>query len=377
MPTTANMSLVYPADHTETDTWGPILNTLFGVIDEHDHSVGKGVKVPSGGLKINADVSWSFGGTQYAITDMKALDFTPVAASGITSYSSALFVNSSDSNNLYFRNSGGTNVKITDGGTLNISIVGGIGGDYQTVGALFSFDDATDSYWAQQQGSPRPWARLRVGDVDIYETAASISNRVRLKSPSALAASYDITWLAALPASTMPLQVSNAGVLSASNTFAGELTAPDFNYTTAQNLILPASMAEDRLGTHTKSTGASSGAMNRFLIAASANPLVWPLPTRVGDRITGYTLYVRKRTDNTNTIASRIFYTTSSNGIETGGSAGTSSAANAPGYVTLTESTTLDHTAADIQFYLVFTPGGGVTPNADEVFHVSLNLTRP
>jgi hypothetical protein len=223
MTTTPNMSLVLPTDHGSADVWDSILDTVFGLLDSHDHTSGKGVQVPSAALKINADVSWSFGGTNYALKDAKAIDFTPVTAASIAALSSALYVDSSDSE-LHFLDASARNIKITNAGVLNVSIVGGIGGDYSSVGALFSFDDATDSYWAQQQGSPRPWARLRVGDVDIYQTAASITNRVRLKSPAALGASYDVTWPAAVPGSTSAMQMSSAGVLTVSNTFANAIT---------------------------------------------------------------------------------------------------------------------------------------------------------
>lgn len=212
----ANMGLTYPTNHGSSGVWDVILATLFDAVDAHDHTTGKGVRIPSGGIQVDDDIAMALGGTSFAFTDVLALAFRPVATSLVAGYSSALFANSAD-NNLYFRNSGGTNVKITDGATLNISLAGGIGGDYASVGALFSFDDATDSYWAQQQGSPRPWARLRVGDVDIYETAASIANRVRLKSPSALATSYDLTLPTGLPATTRGLSVSSTGVVTAAD----------------------------------------------------------------------------------------------------------------------------------------------------------------
>ena len=220
MTTTPLMGLVLPTDQGSFNVWDVILDTAFGLIDGHDHSTGKGAKVPSGGLNINADVSWSSGGVSRAITDLKAIDFTPSAASGMTSLAGALYIDSAD-NELYYRTMLGVNIKVTLGAGLNVAaFAGGIGGDYISASALLSYDAATLSYWLQQPGAPRPWARLRSGDVDIYETAASIVNRVRLKSPAALAASYDVTWPAAVPGSTSLVQMSSAGVLSANNTVA-------------------------------------------------------------------------------------------------------------------------------------------------------------
>lgn len=223
MPTTPNMSLVLPVDHGDDSVWGSLLATVFDLLDSHNHVSGAGVPVPSAGLRINADISWSYLGTYYAIKDAKAIDFQPTTAASVSALSSALWVSSVDSE-LHFLDASARDVKLTNGGAINVSLVGGIGGDYSSVSALLSFDDATDSYWLQQQGSPRPWARARVGDVDIYETAASIVNRVRLSSPAALAASYALTFPAALPGSTSVLQVSSAGAITASNTIANAVT---------------------------------------------------------------------------------------------------------------------------------------------------------
>lgn len=224
-PPSTNMGIILPTDHDDNDVWDVILDEALGiVVDRHDHTTGKGVKIPSAALNINADVSWSSSGTPRAITDLKAIDFFPTATSSVAALAGALFLDSGDSE-LYWRTTTGVNVKITAGAALNVAaFAGGIGGDYVVSGALVSYDDALDSYLFQQQGAPRPWARMRSGDVDIYETAASITNRVRLQSPAALAASYALTFPAALPGSTQLAQVSSTGAITASNTVANAAT---------------------------------------------------------------------------------------------------------------------------------------------------------
>jgi len=221
MPTTANMTLVLPTEGDSNDIWDTILNTAFGLIDEHDHTTGKGVKVPSAALNINADVSWASGGVNYAITDAKAVDFAAVAATSVSSLAGALFVNSSDANNLYFRTVSGTNVKITDGTTLNVSIVGGIGGDYSSIGALLDYDDATDTYRFRQQTSAavRQYAKMANADIKLFEYIAAggasvPTNAVTLKSPAALGAGYSVTFPAAVPASTNLVTMTSAGALA-------------------------------------------------------------------------------------------------------------------------------------------------------------------
>jgi hypothetical protein len=120
------------------------------------------------------------------------------------------------------------NVKITNGAGLNLSATGGIVGDYAAKAAEVAYDDANDRYTFKQENSAgvRQWARLDAADVDIYEYKAAgdttnITKRVRLKSPAALANSYDVTMPAALPGSQLVLQLDASGNVVASNTFPG------------------------------------------------------------------------------------------------------------------------------------------------------------
>lgn len=213
------MNLVYPQVGDTQDVWGVVLNALLGAngggIEAHNHSSGQGNPIPSSALAINADVSWA----SSAITALKTIEFTEVAPASVTSYVDAIYVSSTD-HNLYFLNNSNVPVQITEGNTLNISLVGGIGGDYSTVNALLSYNDASKNYWLQQEGSPRAWAGLQTGDIQLFQKAISISNAVTLKSPGSLAASYTVTWPAALPASTSLMQISSAGVMTASNALA-------------------------------------------------------------------------------------------------------------------------------------------------------------
>lgn len=231
MPTTSNMNLILPEEGGSADVWDTLLNDVFELIDQHDHTTGKGARIPSAALRINADVSWASLGTNYSITDTKALDFAPQAAADVAGYASALFVSSAD-NNLYFRNSLGTNVKVTDGSTLNVSIVGGIGGDYSTVGALVDYDDANDTYRFRQETalSVRQYAKVATADLILREYIAAGGavppvNTVTVKSPSALAGSYALTMLAALPAATQPLTVSATGQVEHGVSFAMDADA--------------------------------------------------------------------------------------------------------------------------------------------------------
>ena len=214
MATSPNMGFIEPTDHGSTSTWGAALNAALDLIDAHDHTTGKGVKIPSAALNVNSDVAWSSSGSNFAISSLKAIDFAAVSTSAVSGFAGALFVNSAD-NELYYRTIGGSNVKLTNGASLNVaSFVGGIGGDYSAVGALESFDDATKRYLFQSEGSPRSWSGVAHADIDLYEKAVSIVNKITLKSPGSLAASYTLTMPTALPSVTALVKMSTSGQLT-------------------------------------------------------------------------------------------------------------------------------------------------------------------
>lgn len=395
MPTTPNMGMILPTEGASDDVWDELLNTALNLNDEHDHTTGKGVKIPSAALKINADVSWSFSGTNYSITDVKALDFVPKAAADVSALSSALWVNSADSNALYFRNSSGVNVKITDGSTLNVSIVGGIGGDYSSVSALFDYDDATDTYRARQElsASVRQYAKLGIADLIIreYDAAGDATvpvETVTIKSPDALAASYSITLPAALPGSQALMQMSSAGVTSASNTLTQALTSnsaitttanvtgADLRHTGVQQIVIPGALAADPNAAHLAQLG-SSGAQIGWRFLAATEAITIPVPVKAGDTIDAFSVYVIKNTSNANTIAARLYRFRASTG-ETAVTIAASNSDNAPvaaRLLTIASPIAATVTAED-EFYIIVYTTGGVAPANDYVLHATVDVKR-
>ena len=312
MPTDPNMGFVTPTAHGSADVWDTLLNDAMTIVGAHDHTTGNGVKIPAAALKINADVSWSFGGVYHALKDALAIDFQPTTAASVAGFSSALWVSSTDSE-LHFLDASARDVKITNAGALNISLLGGIGGDYASVAAAFNYVDASDAYTAKQQqgsGGVRQWARLDAGDLDLFEVLATdsgttISNRVRQASPAGLAASYGMTWFAALPAGTSLTQVTAAGAWLASNTIV--------NAVTCSNLLTLSAGATASAGAHftVSTTGAYKHGARELPISAAGMQLeaggtaslgdgVWTfgavsviaadIPLHVNKRITNVTL---------------------------------------------------------------------------------------
>jgi hypothetical protein len=368
--TTANMLLALPVEGPagSVDVWGGLLNSIFGLIDAHDHTTGKGVKVPSAGLNINADVSWSSGGSNYSITDMKAVDFAPQATTAVTALASALFVNSSDANNLYFRNQSGTNVKLTDGSTLNVSIVGGIGGDYSSVSALLDYDDATDTYRLRQETSAavRQYAKVAHADLKLFEYKAAGNavvppNAVTMKSPAGLAASYSVTLPAAVPASTLAVQMSSAGALSTSNTFS------DYGNSTARYLYVSAGAAQT---TATGPTLAANG--NGWSLFTSTGRLIYPVDLHYGDTIQSYQVGIVK-TSVTGTITARLYKYNFATQVETALGTGVTQTVTSTG-ILLQESGLAISLTNSAEFYYVVVTGGGTT--GDAAYHALISYTR-
>lgn len=114
MATTPNMSLDKPVvSGTDGPLWATMLNAISDVIDEHDHSLGKGARVTPAGLNISSALT--FAGND--ATSLRSTRFTSQASvfALAADVNAAYVVN----NELYFRDGNGNNVKITNGGVIN------------------------------------------------------------------------------------------------------------------------------------------------------------------------------------------------------------------------------------------------------------------
>lgn len=110
---TAFMNLSLP---TPTVTLGPAwatqLNAALGVVDAHDHSEGKGTRVKTAGISINADLSFN----AYAATNLKTTSYSALPGT-LSGTSNALSVYSYGGD-LWWTNDNGAPVQITAGGAL-------------------------------------------------------------------------------------------------------------------------------------------------------------------------------------------------------------------------------------------------------------------
>lgn len=269
--------------------------------------------------------------------------------------------------------------RMTSGASLNATALGGFTGDYGGANpASAKFVDADKEYYFYDDLGAANWAYVWGRGFDIAQGLTG-ANRVRLQWTGST--SYDITLPPAAPGAGTFLQMAATGAITASNVLAaGSVTAPEFKHSTALGLQIPASQFQDAHASHVKTDGATSGAMKCFSLAGSANKLTVPISLPVGSRITSYTLYCNKLTNNTNTLAARLFRcaaATGTIGVETALGAGNSSSANAPGAIVLTETGLSIDIIAAAEFYLQIAPGGGVTPANDQVYLLEVGYTRP
>jgi hypothetical protein len=92
--------------------WASELNAALEVVDEHDHTSGKGKQVPVAGININDHLSFN----SFKAYDLFSTQFEPVTTV-LTGASNANSVSVFDGD-LYYTNGAGNSVQITSGGSL-------------------------------------------------------------------------------------------------------------------------------------------------------------------------------------------------------------------------------------------------------------------
>jgi hypothetical protein len=219
---TPNMVLTKPDPDGSVGTWDTELNASLDVIDSHDHSAGKGVKVPVAGIDIDADLSFA----GFGATALKVVDLAAVLASTVTGYPTALFCNSAD-DELYWRTSGGVDVQLTSGNSLNAALLGGFTGDYGSGGSEANFNSGTSIYNFLRAANHR--AFIDSSDIRLFQGTSGITNAVKIRSPNSLAASYDFILPTALPAAAAVLEVGSTGQVAATRLIAAGTFTPTLN----------------------------------------------------------------------------------------------------------------------------------------------------
>ena len=201
MSTTPNMSLVVPEVLVTTGPqYATQINAIMDVIDAHDHSSGKGVRITPSGLNINNDLPFN----NNSATNIKAVQ---LAQQTSVSTNAAIYNKGGD---LYYRRGDGTEVRITTAAGVNVSGVGGITGLTNPAAATYT-PLATTFSWLSDAST---YAKTGTGDLSIYSRfgATNVVQAVTLVADLATSA-YSLRLPAAGPADNqlMRMKAATAG----------------------------------------------------------------------------------------------------------------------------------------------------------------------
>ena len=198
MSTTPNMSLTLPEVLvTSGPTYATQVNTALDVVDDHDHSVGKGKKITPTGLNINSDLTLN----NNQLVDVKAVKLSQQASVATLG---AIYVKGAD---LFYRDLNGLEVQLTSSGAINTSSTGAITGLGGTTGVA-SYVSASGLF--NYQSNPTTYAQQYTGDISLFSRAGDIGvvQAIKLQTPVA-ATAYTLTLPATAPAANQIMRMEN------------------------------------------------------------------------------------------------------------------------------------------------------------------------
>jgi len=200
------MNLLLP---TPTVTLGPLYafenNAAFTTIDSHNHTPGFGAPIPAAALLINEDLSIQ--GFNLTTSRSLRLQIQGSPLSQPTDLASIYSVGGE----LFYNDGVGNQVQITLGGAIDVSSSGNISGMGATTASV-AYTNGNKTFTFNQNTNQR--AILDVGTVIIRDPGSAGVNGISIKSPTGLAASYNLTLPTALSASTTFLMSDSSGQLS-------------------------------------------------------------------------------------------------------------------------------------------------------------------
>jgi len=169
-----NMSLVVPAVGNEAGpTYAFDVNTSLTLIDQHDHSPGKGVRITPAGININATLNFN----NNTAANLASLSMIPQGSptSNVDSISTSAVSGIAE---LWYTDSNGTQTQITSNGTVNATVASVSGLTYNIIAAsTWAFNQA-------QSSLPTTPANLSIGSLILQPNVASTTVSTELVPPS-------------------------------------------------------------------------------------------------------------------------------------------------------------------------------------------------
>ena len=186
------------------------VNSSLTLIDQHDHSPGRGVQITPAGININSTLNFNDeAATNLTLVSFEAggLPTTTVQAVSVAPVASI--------NELFYTDSNGTQTQITSNGVVNATAAA-IPGESYSAGTFI---------WTQTQSSlPTTPANFDIGSIILRPNTAGTNNGVVLSPPSGISTEYPIV-LPAQPSGTGVLTLSASGVMSAIQGTSGQYLA--------------------------------------------------------------------------------------------------------------------------------------------------------
>lgn len=271
-----NMNLILPGvGQTLGPQYATDLNNSLTLVDQHNHTAGYGVPIPSSGLNINADLSIN----NNNLIDIKSLRMLPQSILAGPSDLDCLFVNGVD---LYYNDGVGNHVRITQ--------AGGVAGSPGSISNLTSPASATYVAGTQTfvwQSAANTSANMDNASVILRNLVAN-SFGLTLNPPNAMAADYNLT-LPTLPASQKIM------TLDASGNMAAPYTVDNVTVEIVANQIKVKNPNVVIVSTNTATTNANS----TYLVDTTSGDITITLQTAVG----GYQpITVKKVSTDSNSV---------------------------------------------------------------------------
>lgn len=256
-----NMSLHIPSVGAENGPdYAYDINSCLTLIDQHDHSPGKGVQINPAGININTTLNFN---SQQA-TNLLSTSFT--AQSSATTVTQALSVapgseTPSPIQDLWYTDSNGTAVQITSNGSVFAPTAAIVG---------LSYSAGTWTATQAQDSLPTNPANFSMGALTLRPNVAATSNGITIEPPSGIATAWTLT----LPADPSTAGGSNFLVMdTAGNVTGGALVDnSSIQYTSHQLSVKPGGITDAMLASGVRQlTSQTFLASNSFVVPASSS----------------------------------------------------------------------------------------------------------
>lgn len=198
-----NMGMPIPVVGTDPGPdWANNINASLSIVDQHDHSPGKGVPITPAGMNISSDLPFNNNNA----TVLRSTRFNPQSSplSGGGADIGALYESGAD---LYYNDGNGNQVRITEGGAVTGSagtITGLPSGTASASysGGTFTFSAATNTP-----------ATMSVGPIIVSRQVPNPFG-VTIAASASQGANYNLTLPTALPGSASVMTLDSSGNIS-------------------------------------------------------------------------------------------------------------------------------------------------------------------